>query len=78
MQREAPQPNGLNGAIPAEVVELSEDELIEEIDREAGERLGMDFGEFVEAYRAGTLPDTLAVNELIIQLRLVEPSRIPA
>ena len=77
MSRE--QRNGsYNGAIPAEVVELSEEELVEEIDQEAHERLGISFEQFVQEYRAGTLPDTLAVNELVMMLRLVEPSRIPA
>ena len=75
VQRETPQ---RNGAIPAQVVELSEEELISEIDQEARGRLGMSFEQFVLEYQTGTLPDTLAVNELIIMLRLVEPSRLPS
>jgi hypothetical protein len=75
VQRETPQ---ANGAKPAEAVELSEEEIIREIDQEARERLHMSFDQFVDEYRAGTLPDTLAVNELVIMLRLVDPSRIPA
>ncbi len=75
MQRETPQ---ANGALPAEIVELSEEEIINDIDQEARERLHMSFDQFVEEYRAGTLPDTLAVNELVIMLRLVDPSRIQA
>ena len=67
-----------NGAIPAEVVELSEEELIREIDQEAQERLGIGFEQFLDEYQAGTLPDTLAVNELVILLRLVRPPRISA
>ena len=75
----AEQRNGShNGAIPAEFVELSEEERIREIDQEARERLGMSFEQFVKEYRAGQLPDTLAVNELVIMLRLVDPSRISA
>ncbi len=78
-REEVVQRNGTqNGAIPAEPVELSEEELVREIAQETQERLGMSFEQFVEEYRAGTLPDTLAVNELVILLRLVEPSRIPA
>ena len=68
----------LNGDISAEVIELSEEELIRELDQEAKERLGMSFEQFVEHYNSGLLPDTLAVNELVILLRLVEPSRISA
>ena len=49
-----------NGAIPAEVVDLSDEELIREIDEEARKRLRISFKQFVEEYRAGTLPDTLA------------------
>lgn len=35
--------------------------------------LGRRFGEFVRAYRQGTLEDTTATNELVISLRLVDP-----
>lgn len=52
-----------------EVEEVSREEMIEEIDREARGRLGMSFDRFYECYRSGDLPDTLAVNELVILLR---------
>lgn len=52
-----------------EVEEVTREEIVEEIDREARERLGMSFDEFYEGYRNGDLPDTLAVNELVILLR---------
>ena len=52
-----------------ELEELSRDEAVEEIDREARQRLDMSFGEFLENYQNGTLKDTAAVNELIILLR---------
>ena len=52
-----------------EVEEVAWGEMIEEIDREARERLGMSFDQFYECYRNGDLPDTLVVNELVILLR---------
>ncbi len=52
-----------------EVEEVSREEIIEEIDREARERLRMSFDQFYECYRNGDLPDTLAANELVILLR---------
>ena len=52
-----------------EVEEVSREEMIEEIDREARERLGVSFDQFYERYRNGDLPDTLVVNELVILLR---------
>jgi hypothetical protein len=68
-----------NGCPSIEPLEISNDELVEEIGREAEARLGMSLSEFLEAYRMGTLPDTLAVNELVILLRFVELSGgIPA
>lgn len=63
-----------NGYPEIEPVEISDDELREEIAREVEARLGMGYDEFVEAYREGTLPDTLAVNELVMLLRFVELS----
>jgi hypothetical protein len=63
-----------NGYPEIDPVEISDDELREEISREVQARLGMDFDHFVEAYREGTLPDTLAVNELVMLLRFVELS----
>ena len=52
-----------------EIEETTQEEIVAEIDREAHERLHMSFNSFLEAYRSGDLPDTLAVNELIILLR---------
>jgi hypothetical protein len=52
-----------------EVEEVSCEEVIAEIDREARESLGVTFDGFLQAYRAGDLPDTLAVNELVTLLR---------
>jgi hypothetical protein len=63
-----------NGYPEIEPVEISDDELRAEIAREVGVRLGMGYDEFVEAYQEGTLPDTLAVNELVMLLRFVELS----
>jgi hypothetical protein len=63
---------------PAEVLEVSEEELLAQIGREAEERLGMSLEEFVEKYRRGELPDTPAVNELGILLESVEGSLIRA
>lgn len=61
-----------NGYPQIDPVEISDDELRGEIAREVEARLEMNFDEFVEAYREGTLPDTLAVNELVMLLRFVE------
>jgi len=63
-----------NGYPQIDPVEISDDELRAEIGREVEARLGMDYDEFVEAYQEGTLPDTLAVNELVMLLRFVELS----
>jgi hypothetical protein len=52
-----------------EVEEVSREEIVEEIDREARESLDMSFDEFLRAYREGDLPDTLAANELVSLLR---------
>ncbi len=52
-----------------EVEEVSRAEVVEEIDREAREDLGMSFDEFLAAYPSGTLPDTLVTNELVSLLR---------
>ncbi len=73
MQREATQANGHNGGVPAEVVEVSAEELLEEVDRGAINRLGLSgWREFAEKYHSGLLPDTLAVNELGILLESAE------
>ncbi len=52
-----------------EVEEVSREEVIEEIDHESRESLHMSFDEFLQAYREGDLPDTLAANELVTLLR---------
>ena len=60
------------------VMEISEEELLAQIGREAEERLGMSLIEFAEKYRRGELPDTPAVNELGILLESVEGSLVRA
>ena len=55
------------------IEDVAPDEIVREIDLEARERLGMTFGEFVRAFRDGTLEDTTATNELVISLWLLEP-----
>lgn len=52
-----------------EVEEVSREEIVEEIEREARESLEMSFDEFLRAYREGGLPDTLVANELVSLLR---------
>ena len=63
---------------PAEILEVSEEELLAQIGREAEERLGMSLEEFAEKYCRGELPDTPAVNELGILLESVEGSFVRA
>lgn len=60
------------------IEDVTSQEIVREIDLEARERLGMTFEEFARSYREGTLEDTTATNELVILLRLVDPSEIPA
>ena len=55
-----------------EVEEVSQKQIIEEIDREARESLAVSFDEFLQAYCEGDLPDTLAVNELVTLSRFAE------
>ncbi len=76
MQRETPPTNGYpqNGYPHIEPLEISDEELREQIAQEAEEYLGMTYEEFVEAYRQGTLPDELVANELVMLLRFVEQS----
>jgi hypothetical protein len=71
VQNEAPQTNGYPHIEP---VEVTDEELLEEIRKGVEARTAMTFDEFVEAYREGTLPDTLAANELAILLHFVELS----
>lgn len=52
-----------------EVKEVTQEEVIEEMRQDARVHLNMTFEEFRDAYRNGTLPDTLAANELAITLR---------
>lgn len=68
-----------DGGLPAQEVDVSDKELVEEIGRRPGPYLGLSYEEFVGAYRAGTLPDTGPVNELVILLRFVEdrPTAVP-
>jgi hypothetical protein len=75
VQNEAPQTNGSDGAIPAEIGEISREELLARVDRGAKGRLGLSgWEEFADMYRHGELPDTLAVNELGILLDTAEQS----
>lgn len=60
------------------IEDVSSREIVREIDLEARERLGMTFEEFARSYREGTLEDITATNELVILLKLVDPSEIPA
>lgn len=59
------------------IEDVSSREIVREIDLEARERLGMTFEEFARSYREGTLEDITATNELVILLKLVDPSEIP-
>lgn len=62
-----------------EMEEVSREEIVAEIDREAREELGMSFDEFLAAYRSRRVPDTLVANELISLLRFAGYSRrVPA
>jgi hypothetical protein len=63
-----------NGYPHIEPLEISDDELREQIAKGAQEYLDMTYEEFVEAYRQGTLPDELVANELAMLLRFVEYS----
>ena len=58
------------------IEDITIDDLLDEIDREARRRLGMSGEEFADKFYRGELPDTLAVVELGILLRCAE--RIPA
>jgi len=58
--------------------ELSIDDLLKEIDREAQRRLGMSGEEFAEKYHRGELPDTLVTTELAILQRCVDRAPVPA
>lgn len=60
------------------IEDVTSREIVQEIDQEARERLGMTFEEFVRFYKEGSLDDTTATNELVILLRLVDPSEISA
>lgn len=55
-------------------VQISDEEMLAEIDEQAKSRLDMEDGlqEFQEAYRNGALPDTLAANELAMMFHFVE------
>jgi hypothetical protein len=64
----------LNGYPHIEPLEISDDELREEIRQEVERSLSMTFEEFVSAYRNDTLPDDLITNELALLLDFVEYS----
>ncbi len=69
------QRNGSRDGYPhIEPLEISDEELREQLAQETETRLNMSFEEFLEAYQAGTLPDTLDVNELVILLHFLEYS----
>jgi hypothetical protein len=63
-----------NGYPHIEPLKISDEELREQIAREAQTRLHMTYDEFLKAYYEGDLPDTPAVNELVILLDFVEYS----
>jgi hypothetical protein len=63
-----------NGYPSIEPVEISDDDIRREIALEAEARLNMTYEDFVEAYQDGTLPDTLAANELAMLQYFVEYS----
>jgi hypothetical protein len=63
-----------NGYPHIEPLEISDDEILEEVRREVEANLDMTFDEFLEAYREGTLPDELITNELAMLLHFVEYS----
>lgn len=49
---------------------LSRDELLEVIDEQSA-ALGYGAGEFVEAVRTGTVPDTAETSKILVLVRLV-------
>ena len=57
-----------------EPVEVSDEEIVEVIRREAHEYLGMTFDELVAAYQDDTLEDGLHENELAMLLYFLEVS----
>lgn len=58
--------------------EVTDKEILSEIDREARSRMGIGgLEEFMRVYREGGLPDTLAANELAMMFRFVEISGSP-
>lgn len=63
-----------NGYPHIEPLEISDNEILEEIRREVESSLEMPFDEFLEAYRKDTLPDELIANELAMLLDFVEYS----
>jgi hypothetical protein len=57
-----------------EPLDISDEEILEEIREGVETRTNMTFEEFVKAYQEGTLPDELAENELKMLLRFVDIS----
>jgi hypothetical protein len=74
----AEQYNGSrNGAPDVEFCEVTREQLLARVDRGAKRRLGLSgWEEFAKKYHSGSLPDTLAVNELSILLDTAEQSRV--
>ena len=57
-----------------EPLEISDDEILEQIRREVETYLDMTFDEFFDAYSNDALPDDLITNELAMLLDFVEYS----
>jgi hypothetical protein len=63
-----------NGYPHIEPLEISDDEILEQIRREVETYLDMTFDEFLDAYSNDALPDDLITNELAMLLDFVEYS----
>jgi hypothetical protein len=63
-----------NGYPHIEPLEISDDEILEQVRREVEANLDMSFDEFLAAYRNDALPDDLITNELAMLLDFVEYS----
>jgi hypothetical protein len=58
----------------ATTIEYSEQEIRDELERQAQQRLGMPAVEMLERYAAGTLPDAGSVADLLVLADLLEDS----